>query len=61
MGEHKAENQKKFYEEILLNDNGSVVLEVKSGVGENKMKSQYEFFKKIKLTDDGKLCVVIKS
>lgn len=52
-------NQKNFYQEVKLGNNGEVLITNKSGTGEYQCLSQYDFFNRIKL-DDGKICVVFK-
>jgi len=53
-------NQKDFYENIVVEDNGSVLVDLTSKVGETtKSLNQYDFFQKVKLNDNGVLSIVI--
>jgi len=51
-------NQKKFFQQIALDENGNIIIVVESKDNPiNKGISQYNTFKKLKLTDEGYLTV----
>ena len=53
-------NQKDFYENIVVENNGNVSVEETTQVGDiTKCLNQYDFFTRVKLTDDGKLSIVM--